>query len=161
MTNKFTHLRMKCKFRWTKIAKRKNIRKTLNSWYQRVSKAGYTLCVFHIRRYFRRLFAKNKMKRESARITVHTLHMPCYFHISMLRFAEFLWFFLWGLLHMRIFWDMWKAKCDTQKTCKNSSICVLLWEKGPGCRYGVTVSVITCKKFEVKWDFSEVSSSKT
>ncbi len=39
--------------------------------------------------------------------------------------------------------------------------CGVLWEKGPDCRYGVTASVIICEKFRVKWDFSELSSSKT
>ncbi len=33
--------------------------------------------------------------------------------------------------------------------------------KGLTCRYGVTTTVIICEKFRVKWDFFELSSSKT
>ncbi len=38
-------------------------------------KTGYTFSVFHVWHCFRRLFAKNKTKRESARITVYTLRI--------------------------------------------------------------------------------------
>ncbi len=34
-------------------------------------------------------------------------------------------------------------------------------KKRPGCRYGVTASVIICEKFRFKRDFCKLSSSKT
>ncbi len=39
--------------------------------------------------------------------------------------------------------------------------CIHDWEKGPSCWYGVRASVIIYEKYRIKWDFSELSGSKT
>ncbi len=52
--------------------------------------AGYTLSMFYVWHFFRRLFAKNKTKRESAWITVYTLcvcHVFSYFCVAFHRMS--------------------------------------------------------------------------
>ncbi len=58
--------------------------------------------------------------------------------------------------------DAWRDLIGRLYFITLPNICGKFSEKrGPSCRYGFTASMIIYEKFRIKWDFSELFSSKT